>query len=82
MRPGAHSSKLPEPGHDGLLVHPQDQSPLRNVLAIDDRQDSEEILGLAHVAEMLSRLQVALHPLRYDAEMVKRKQHIGTFLHP
>src|SRR6266516_1475080 len=49
------------PCSDGLLVHAQDQSDLRVTLAVHNREDGEEILHLAHVAQLLSRLQLAVH---------------------
>jgi hypothetical protein len=42
-------------------VDAQDHGDLGNTLAVYDREDGEEIFDLAHVAEVLSRLQVALH---------------------
>jgi hypothetical protein len=76
------TAELPEPDHNGLLVHLQDQGHLCRVLTINDRQDSEEILALAHVAEMLGSPQVVLHCFTGRCREGKMKQHIGVFLRP
>jgi hypothetical protein len=42
-------------------MHAQDQRDLRATLPIHDREDGKEILDLAQMAEVLGRLQMALH---------------------
>ena len=61
-RPGFQSSQTSGPPcGDGLLRDTPDQGDLRHALAVYDREDGAEIFDLAHVAKVLSCLQVVLH---------------------
>src|SRR5262245_22000278 len=49
------------PSGDGLLVHAQDPGDLRKTLAVEHREDREEIFDLAEVPQVLGCLQLAFH---------------------
>ena len=57
----ARATKQVDPCRNSLFVYAQDQGDLGTALVIQDREDGEEIFDLTQGAEVLSRLQVALH---------------------
>src|SRR5262249_15793280 len=55
------AAKRGKPSRDGLLVQAQDQGDLGKALAVQDREDGEEMVDLAQAAKELGRRRVALH---------------------
>jgi hypothetical protein len=51
------------PGGDGPLMHAQDQSDLRETLAVHDGEDSKQIVDLAQSAQLPGGFQLAFHVL-------------------